>query len=490
MSAYDVVIGLEIHCQLKTKTKLFSSDPYLYGDSANSQAGPVTLALPGTLPVLNQEARRMAVMAALALHCKIAEFSKFDRKHYFYPDLPKGYQISQYDQPYALGGRMTFRRKDLSLGKVRIHRIHIEEDAGKLIHVAQNSQNRESSSYVDLNRAGVPLLEIVTEPDLSSPQDASDFLQGLRSLLRSLEITDGNMEEGSLRCDANVSVRKGPDAPLGTRVEIKNLNSFKAARTAISYEIERQTELIESGGSVVQSTVLWDADQRKTLLMRTKEDAEDYRYFPEPDLLALHIPESFVKKIRSSFPELPEERRERYVKELEIPEKDADVLIREKEVAEYFEKVYAVSKDAKKSANWVKDEVLGILNKKKISIGEFPCTAKRLGRMLQLLNESKITGPIAKQVFERIYTEDLDPDTIIEKYNYKPVNFGDLETLIEKVFRENKESVEKILKGNVRVQGYLVGQVMKETRGQAPPQELNRLIEKKLENLKKPAASS
>ena len=483
MPAYETVIGLEVHCQLKTKTKLFCADSYLYGEPANTQAGPVTLALPGTLPVLNQEVLRMAVMAGLALDCKIAKITKFDRKHYFYPDLPKGYQISQYDQPYATEGKMQFRRKDLSLAKVRIHRIHMEEDAGKLIHISKESQ--EPRSYVDLNRAGVPLLEIVTEPDLRSAQDASDFLQNLRSLLRSIDVTDGNMEEGSLRCDANVSVRKGPGAPLGTRVEVKNLNSFKAVRAAVTYEIERQIELLENKGTVIQSTVLWDADQRKTLLMRTKEDAEDYRYFPEPDLLAIHIDRNTVEELGSSMPELPEERRRRYTKEFKIPEQDADILIREKEVAEYFENVYALSKDARKSANWVKDEVLGILNKKKISLAEFPCTAERLGRLLQLLNESKITGPIAKQVFEHIYTEDLDPDAVIAKYNYKPVDLGDLEALVEKVFQENEENVEKILQGNARVKGHLIGQVMKATRGQAPPHEVNQLIEKKLAKLSK-----
>ena len=483
MSNYEAVIGLEVHCQLKTKTKLFCSDSYSYGNPANTQAGPVSLALPGTLPVLNQEVLRMAIMAGLALNCKIAKLTKFDRKHYFYPDLPKGYQISQYDQPYATKGKMQFRRKDLSLGTVRIHRIHMEEDAGKLIHVGQEAQGLGYCSYVDLNRAGVPLLEIVTEPDLRSAQDASDFLQNLRSLLRSIEVTDGNMEEGSLRCDANVSVRKGSQAPLGTRVEVKNLNSFKAVRSAIVYEIERQIEILESKGTVIQSTVLWDADQRKTLLMRTKEDAEDYRYFPEPDLLPLHIADSLVNELGSSLPELPEERRQRYIKDLKIPGQDADVLIREKKVAEYFEKVCAVSKDAKKSANWVKDEVLGILNKKKISLREFPCTAERLGRLLQLLNESKITGPIAKQVFEHIYIEDLDPDAVIAKYNYKPVDISDLGNLVEKVFQGNEENVQKILKGNLRVKGYLVGQVMKETRGQAPPQEVKQLIEKKLSAL-------
>ncbi len=478
---YEVVIGLEVHCQLKTKTKLFSTDSYSYGEASNTQVGPITLALPGSLPVFNQGVLEMAIRAGLALHCNIAEYTKFDRKHYFYPDLPKAYQISQYDQPYATGGYLEFRRKDGSTCKIHLTRIHMEEDAGKLIHTNSGGVAR---SYVDLNRAGVPLLEIVTEPELRSAQDASDFLQNLRAILTAIEVTDGNMEEGSLRCDANVSVRINSTAPLGTRVEVKNLNSFKAVRSAIEYEIERQIDVIEGGGKIIQSTVLWDSDKRQTMLMRTKEDAEDYRYFPDPDLKPIHIKKDLVKKIKETLPELPEEKFVRYVKVLGLNEYDADVLIKEKEITKYFEEVYNYSKDSKKSSNWVKDEVLGILNKEHIPIDNFPCTAQRLGKLIVLLNEGKITSPLAKQIFEHIYKEDLDPDVIIEKYNYKPIEIGNLDSIITKVFSENQDSVNKILAGNDRIKGHLVGQVMKATRGQAPPQEVNQLIDKKLSTMK------
>ncbi len=480
--AYKPVIGLEIHCQLNTKTKLFCADPYSYGASSNTQVGPVTLALPGVLPVLNKEVLQLAIRAGLALNCKIAEVTKFDRKHYFYPDLPKGYQISQYDQPYAIGGQLTFRRKNQSKVTVKIERIHMEEDAGKLIH---SSSSALPCSYIDLNRAGVPLLEIVTEPDLYSAEDASEFLHTLRTLLRSINVTDGNMEEGSLRCDANVSVRKGEDFPLGTRVEIKNLNSFKAIRSAILYEIERQSDVLEDGGSIIQSTVLWNADEKKTTLMRTKENAEDYRYFPDPDLLPFSIPTSLVEEIQANMPELPEKRRMRYIQELQLSEYDADVLGRDNDIADYFERVFEICDDAKKASNWVKDEMLGILNKKQISINDFACTADRLGRIICLLNDGKITSPLAKQVFEHVYTENKEPEEIIKKHNYKPVDVGDLNAIVCTVFEENQSSVQKILNGNDRVKGHLVGQVMKKTLGQAPPQEVNHLIEKKLKSLPK-----
>ncbi len=480
---YQAVIGLEVHCQLSSKTKLFCADSYLYGQTANTQVGPVTLALPGTLPVLNEQVLCLGIRAGLALNCKIASVTKFDRKHYFYPDLPKGYQISQNDLPYATQGYLQFRRKDQEPEKIRIHRIHIEEDAGKLIHTS-SYKKKEARSYVDLNRSGVPLLEIVTEPDLRSAQDASDFLQNLRSLLRAIEIFDGNMEEGSLRCDANVSLRPDSKAPFGTRVEIKNLNSFKAVRDAIEYEMERQEDLLENNEKVIQSTVLWDSNQRKTILMRTKEDAEDYRYFPEPDLLPIHISPKLIEEVRSELPELPEERYQRYVQQLHLPQYDADVLIREKEVAKYFEEVYSICDDAKKSANWVKDEVLGVLNKQQTSIEKFPCTAQRLGRIILLLNKNKITSRMAKQIFEHIYTEDIEPEQVIEKYNYKPVDIGDLTGIVNKVFDDNQENVKKILGGNDRVKGHLVGQVMKVTRGQAPPDEVNRIINEKLAALK------
>lgn len=478
---YEAVIGLEIHCQLKTKTKIFTSDPYQFGAPANALVGPVTLGLPGCLPVLNQEVLKMAVMAGLALNCNITRITKFDRKHYFYPDLPKGYQISQYDKPYATNGYLEFYKQNHEKMKVRIHRIHMEEDAGKLLH---SSYGGQTVSFVDLNRAGVPLLEIVTEPDLRSSEDAWYFLQTLRGIIRSLGISDANMEEGSLRCDANVSIHK-PGTPFGTRVEIKNLNSFKAVRNAIDYEIERQISVIESGGKIIQSTVLWDADKKETRLMRTKEDAEDYRYFPDPDLPIYEISPKFVEEIKNQMPELPDQKRDRYHKEFQLPLYDATVLSREMEIAQYFEDTVKYSGDPKKSSNWVKDEVLGIINKKDIPINDFVCTPKRLGTIIKLLNEGKITQRIAKQVFEHVYEENLDPEEVIQKYNYKPVDVSNLKEIIDKVFDSYPEQVQQILNGKDKVKGFLVGQIMKETKGQAPPQEVNQLIEEKLNLLKK-----
>lgn len=482
MSSYEPVIGLEVHCQLKTNTKIFSTDPYIYGQPANTLAGPVTLGLPGALPVLNEEVLRMAVMAGLALNCSITRITKFDRKHYYYPDLPKGYQISQYDRPYATNGIVQFKKKDAAdVTKVRIHRIHMEEDAGKLLH---SGSGAESVSFVDLNRAGVPLLEIVTEPDLRSSEDAWWFLQTLRAIIRATHISDANMEEGSLRCDANVSVRKGPDAPFGTRVEIKNLNSFKAVKAAIDYEIERQISVIESGGKIIQSTVLWDADRRETRLMRTKEDAEDYRYFPDPDLPVFEIKPEFVEKIRSCMPELPDQKRERYMTKMGLPEYDADVLARDRETAAYFEKVAELSGDAKKSSNWVKDEVLGIINKKDITLDQFPCTPGRLATIIKLLNAGEITQRIAKQVFEHVYEENLDPEAVIEKYGYKPVDAAALPQIIDEVIKAHPQQVQDILGGKDRIRGFLVGQIMKATRGQAVPEEVNRLLDEKIAAMK------
>ncbi|MCB1169314.1 MAG: Asp-tRNA(Asn)/Glu-tRNA(Gln) amidotransferase subunit GatB [Leptospiraceae bacterium] len=482
MSQYEPVIGLEVHCQLKTKTKIFSSDPYQYGAQANTLAGPVTLGLPGALPVLNESVMEMALTAALALDCEINRHTRFDRKHYFYPDLPKGYQISQYDRPYAINGKVTFRKKDAEKDTmIRIHRIHMEEDAGKLLH---GQGGGEAVSFVDLNRAGVPLLEIVSEPDLRSSEDAYYYLQTLRSILRAVNVTDGNMEMGSLRCDANVSVRKGPDAPFGTRVEIKNLNSFKAVRAAIDYQIEEQIALIESGKKIIQSTVLWDADKRETRLMRTKENAEDYRYFPDPDLPEFVIEEDLIEKVKREMPELPAEKRARYVSSYGLPEYDADVLTREKEISTYYEEVVRLTEDPKKSSNWVKDEVLGIVNKIDVSIDEFFVNPERLAKIIQYLNEKKFTQRIAKQVFEHCYEEKLEIDDIIEKYDYKPVDTTDLPAIVEKVFAENEQQVNDILNGKDRVKGFLVGQIMKATRGQAPPDEVNRLIDETIEKLK------
>ncbi|MCB1172936.1 MAG: Asp-tRNA(Asn)/Glu-tRNA(Gln) amidotransferase subunit GatB [Leptospiraceae bacterium] len=479
MSAWEAVIGLEIHSQLKTKTKIFATDPYQYGELANTQAGPVTLALPGVLPVLNQEVLDLAILAGLALNCKIAEITKFDRKHYFYPDLPKAYQISQYDMPYAVDGRVEYAiPKTQGEHLVRIHRIHMEEDAGKLLHSHHPDMQ---VSYVDLNRAGVPLIEIVTEPDLRTSTEAYYFLATLRNILRYVSVTDGNMEEGSLRCDANVSVRPGPDAPFGTRVEIKNLNSFRAVQAAIDYEIERQIDVLESGGQVIQSTVLWDADARVTRLMRTKEDAEDYRYFPEPDLPPFYIAPAKVKKIANSMPELPDAKRKRYEAEYQLPPYDAAVLTQEKEIAEYFEATVKVCGDPKKSSNWVKDEVLGVINKQDIALTDFVCTPARLGRLIQLIASGDLTSKMAKQVFEHIYTDDMDVDAIIQKHGYKQMDNAELPALVNKLMAAHPDNVTKIKGGNERVKGFFVGQIMKATRGQANPGELNRLIDEWLQ---------
>ena len=482
MSNYEPVIGLEVHCQLKTQSKIFSTDPYEFGGQANTQVGPVTMGLPGVLPVLNQDVLQMAIMAGLATGCKIAEVTKFDRKHYFYPDLPKGYQISQYDMPYCEGGAISFQKKgDDTPTKIGLTRIHMEEDAGKLLHAQSAGTNK---SYVDLNRAGVPLLEIVSEPDIRSSEDAYWYLLTLKNILKYIDVSDCNMEEGSLRCDANVSVRKGPDAPFGTRVEIKNLNSFKAVRAAIDFEIERQIDVIETGGTIIQSTALWDADKRETRIMRTKEDADDYRYFPDPDLTVFHISREQVQSVKNNMPELPAAKKERFTSEYKLPEYDAGVLTAERPVADYFEEVTRISGDPKKSSNWVKDEVLGILNKNDLEIDAFNIDAGRLGRMIKLLNEGKITGRMAKQIFEHMYEEDQDPETIIEKYNYKTMDTSELPALVQKVFDENPDPVGKIVGGNDRVKGFLTGQVMKASRGQAPADEVNRLIDEKINELR------
>ena len=482
MSNYEPVIGLEVHCQLKTNSKIFSPDPYEFGSQSNTLAGPVTLGLPGVLPVLNRKVLDMAIMAGLALNCKIAQVTKFDRKHYFYPDLPKGYQISQYDMPYAEHGFLSFTKKGESEPvRIGITRIHMEEDAGKLLH---SQQAEVDKSYVDLNRAGVPLLEIVSEPEIFSSEDAYWYLLTLKNILKYIAVSECNMEEGSLRCDANVSIRKGPDAPFGTRVEIKNLNSFKAVRAAIDYEIQRQSDLLDSGGTVQQCTALWDADRRETRVMRLKEDAEDYRYFPEPDLTVFHIEKSKITEIQGHMPELPAAKRGRFEKEYDLPEYDADVLTRDRAVADYFEKTAEVSRDPKKSSNWVKDEVLGILNKNDWEIENFAISAERLGRMIGLMNEGKITSKMAKQIFEIMYEENLDPETVIEKRGFKTTDDSELPEIIQKVFDENPDPVQKILNGNDRVKGFLVGQVMKATKGQAPPDTVNRLIDEKLAELK------
>jgi len=479
MSEYEVIIGLEVHVQLNTKSKIFSTAPTSFGAAPNSQTTPVCMGLPGALPVLNEEALEKAVLAGLALECNIAEFTKFDRKNYFYPDLPKGYQISQFDKPYAEGGKVRFRVKgDDKDTVINLTRIHMEEDAGKLIH---SHDPNVKVSYVDLNRAGTPLIEIVSEPDLRSSDEAYYYLHALRNTLRYIGISDCNMEEGSLRCDANVSIRPRGEKEYRTRIEIKNLNSFKAVKAAIDYEVEWQTEMYAQGKTFHQQTKLWDSAQLKTVSMRSKEMSHDYRYFPDPDLPAFNIEREYVERLRKTLPELPLERKERFISELKLPEYDAEVLTSEKEIADYYESALAVSGDAKKTSNWVKDEVLGIVNKESTTIDNFKISAGNLGKLVKQIVSGKISGKIGKTVFEEMLETGADPDQIIEKKGLATVtDNAEIEKVVEKAIEMNPEAVASYKSGKGRALGAFVGFIMKETKGKADPGLVNKLLVEKL----------
>ncbi|MDX1961010.1 MAG: Asp-tRNA(Asn)/Glu-tRNA(Gln) amidotransferase subunit GatB [Leptospiraceae bacterium] len=479
MTQYEVIIGLEVHAQLNTVTKIFSKAPTVFGSSPNSQVSTVCYALPGALPVLNDLALEKAIQAGLALGSEITLFTKFDRKNYFYPDLPKGYQISQYDKPICVGGKIEFTLKGKeSPTTIHLTRIHLEEDAGKLIHSADPSAN---VSYVDLNRAGTPLIEIVSEPEMRSSEEAYEYLTTLKNILKYIDVSDCNMEEGSLRCDANVSIRPFGEKGFRTRVEIKNLNSFKAVKSAIEYEIEWQKDVYASGKTFTQMTKLWDATLLKTIPMRSKEMAHDYRYFPDPDLPPVQIKKEFVEKLKESLPELPAAKKKRYEETLGLPSYDASVLTSDKDVAEYFEKVLVSSGDSKKASNWVKDEILGIVNKESISIKEFSIEAERVGEMISLINKGEISGKIAKTIFEEMLTSKQTPSEIVKAKGLSVVRDDkELLTLVEKAILENPDAVDGWSKGRDRVLGSLVGAVMKHTKGKADPKLVNDLLLAKL----------
>lgn len=479
MSEFEPVIGLEVHAQLNTQTKIFSPSSCEFGQPANSQVSEICYALPGTLPVLNEIALEKGIQAGLALGCKIALFTKFDRKNYFYPDLPKGYQISQFDKPICEGGEVRFRLPDDSEETViALTRIHLEEDAGKLIHSDDPARN---ISYVDLNRAGTPLIEIVSEPDIRSSEQAYHYLVTLKNILKYIGVSDCNMEEGSLRCDANVSIRPRGSDKLRTRVEIKNLNSFKAVRTAIDYEIEWQKELYYQGKSFVQQTKLWDADRQITMSMRSKEMAHDYRYFPDPDLPVLILQQQYIDSLQANLPELPAVRKQRFIDKLGLPAYDAEVLTSEREIADYYEKTLTVAKDAKKTSNWIKDEVLGCINKQSITIAEFPISAKRLGQLIALIEAGDISGKIAKTIFEEMLTNPNTPDAIIDAKNLRVVKDDkQIDALVDKAIIALPESVESWQKGKKKALGSLVGRVMKESKGKADPKMVNEILLKKL----------
>jgi aspartyl-tRNA(Asn)/glutamyl-tRNA(Gln) amidotransferase subunit B len=484
-NGWETVIGLEIHAQLSTKSKIFSGSATAYGASPNSQANLVDLAYPGVLPVLNQEAVRMAVKFGLAIDAKVAPRSVFARKNYFYPDLPKGYQISQYELPVVAQGHLDIVLDDGSRKRIGITRAHLEEDAGKSLHEGLPRQ-----SGIDLNRAGTPLIEIVSEPDLRSAKEAVAYLKKVHTLVRYLEICDGNMQEGSFRCDANVSVRRVGQHKFGTRAEIKNINSFRFVEKAINFEVARQIDVLESGGKVVQETRLYDPDKGETRSMRSKEEANDYRYFPDPDLLPVELDAAFVESVRATLPELPDQKAARFVATLGLSEYDAGVLTSSKELASYYEETAKLlagqtpspSRDqAKLAANWVAGSLAAALNEHNLEITESRIDAARLAGLLARIMDNTISGKIAKDVFEAMWAEGKDADAIIESKGLKQItDTGAIEKAIDEVMAKNPGQLADYRSGKDKLFGFFVGQVMKATGGKANPAQLNELLKKKL----------
>ncbi len=473
---YETVIGLEVHVQLSTESKLFSGSSTKFGAEPNTQANIFDLALPGTLPVLNEKAVAMAVKFGLAIGADIGKISVFDRKNYFYPDLPKGYQVSQLDYPTVGKGSLTVTLEDGSEKVIGVTRAHMEEDAGKSLH-----EDYHGMSGIDLNRAGTPLLEIVSEPDIRSAKEAVAYLKKLHSIIRYLDISDAIMAQGSMRCDANVSIRPVGQEEFGTRTEIKNINSFKFVEKAINYEVRRQQEVIEDGGRVVQETRLYDADRDETRSMRSKEVANDYRYFPEPDLLPIVIDDAYIDAIREQLPELPDARAERFTQEFGLSEYDAGVLVASREMADYFETAAKLSDDAKLAANWVSQDLQALLNKHSWEISESPIQAERLADLIKRIKDNTISGKIAKTVFETMVEDSSSVDAIIEAKGLKQVtDSGALESLVDQVIAENPDQVQQYRDGKVQVIGFLVGQCMQLSKGKANPAQVNELLRSKL----------
>jgi len=475
-------IGLEIHVQLSSNSKLFSGASTEYGATANAQACAVDLGLPGVLPVINETAVRMAIKFGLAINASIAERSVFARKNYFYPDLPKGYQISQYELPIVKNGTLEIVLDDGSSKTIRITRAHLEEDAGKSVH-----EGFGNCTGIDLNRAGTPLIEIVSEPDISTPREAVLYMKKLHTLVRYLDISDGNMQEGSFRCDANVSVRPEGTAELGTRTEIKNINSFRFVEMAIEGEINRQIELRESGHQVIQETRLFDSGKNETRSMRSKEEANDYRYFPDPDLLPVSVTTGFIREISEELPELPDTKRRRFIREYGLTEYDSDHLVQEKALAEYFEEtVQSSGGEAKLSANWITGELFAAMNRENLDIGDIPVTAAMLGGMIKRIRDNTISGKIAKQVFEAMWQGEGDADSIIRSRNLEQLTDTDaIGEMIEEIIASSPDQVRQYRDSDPGRQGkligYFVGQVMKKTGGKADPKTVNSLLKDKLQ---------
>ena len=473
---WETVIGLEVHVQLSTESKLFSSAPTQFGAEPNTQANIYDLALPGVLPVLNRDALKHAVKFGLAINASINNTSIFDRKNYFYPDLPKGYQISQLDFPTVGKGSLTITLEDGEEKIIGVTRAHMEEDAGKSLH-----EDFHGMSGIDLNRAGTPLLEIVSEPDLRSAREAVTYLKKLHSIIRYLDISDAIMAQGSMRCDANVSIRPMGETELGTRTEIKNINSFRFVEKAINYEVQRQQDIIQDGGRIVQETRLYDARRDETRTMRSKEVANDYRYFPEPDLLPIVIDQAFVNSIRATLPELPDAKKTRFAKEFGLNDYDASVLTNNRDMADYFECVAKSSGDAKLAANWVAGELQALLKKNNWEIKESPIQADRLATLIARIKDNTISGKIAKTVFEAMIKDSSNVDDIIEAKGLKQItDIGEIAKLVNEIIANNPEQVEQFREGKEQVLSYLVGQAMKLSRGKANPSQVNQILREKL----------
>jgi len=476
---YEVIMGLEVHAELSTKTKIYCGCSTEFGADPNTHCCPICTGMPGVLPVLNKKVVEYAVKMGLATNCQIAKFSKQDRKNYFYPDLPKAYQTSQYDLPLCEHGYVDFMVGD-ALKRVGITRIHIEEDAGKLIHDPYTGD-----TLVDFNRCGVPLIEIVSEPDIHSADEAIGYMQTLKSILEYLEICDCKMQEGSLRCDVNLSVRKKGETKFGTRTETKNLNSFKAIARSIEFEIKRQIDELEAGGEIYQETRRWDDDKGIGYAMRSKEDAHDYRYFPEPDLAPIVLSDEYVNNLKENLPEMPANRKARYINEFNLPEYDAEQITNSKYMADFFEKAVDVCKNPKLVSNWIMSDVSRILNEQECTITEAKFTAEQLGELISLIEKNVISSAIAKKVFEDMAVSGKDPKVIVEEKGLVQVtDEGAIREIVKKVLDANPQSVEDYLAGKEKAMGFLVGQTMKESRGKANPGIVNKLLKEELEKLK------
>ena len=469
---YEVVIGLEVHAELSTKTKIFCSCPTQFGAKPNTHCCPICMALPGTLPVLNEKVVEYAVRAGLATNCKISKDSKNDRKNYFYPDLPKSYQISQFDKPLCEEGYVEIELEDGNKKKIRLTRIHIEEDAGKLNH-----DEFGGGTLVDLNRAGVPLIEIVSEPDICSANEAESYLRKLKSILEYIEVSDCKMQEGSLRADVNVSVKKVTDEKLGTRTEMKNMNSFRSIVRAIEYEVDRQIDVLEAGGKIEQETLRWDDVSGKTFSMRDKEDAQDYRYFPDPDLVAIRLSDEYIENIKNTLPELPESRRKRYIEEYNLNQREAKLLTASKYLSNLFEGCVKICNNPKATSNWILSDISRILNEKELEADQIPFTKEHLAELITLIEKGTISSTIAKKVVEELFENPESPSKIIQEKGWIQISDeGAIKEIVKTVLSSNPQSIADYKAGKERALGFLVGQAMKETKGKANPQMLNKML--------------